>query len=72
MHWPPCYYLDDEVFSAANMLPAAEIEFESNNVNHPDEVHGITNMDIDEESAAGNNFIYIVYKISFMKNKILT
>lgn len=54
------------------MLPAAEIEFESNNVNHPDEVHGITNMDIDEESAAGNNFIYIVYKISFMKNKILT
>ena len=51
------------------MLPAVEVEFENDNVDHPDEIRGITDMDVDEESAAGNNFIYIIYKISFTKKK---
>lgn len=63
VHWPLFCYLDEaEIISADNMLPAIEVEFGNGDVNNIDQSDGITNMDIDEDSASGNNIIYIIYK----------
>ena len=51
------------------MLQAVEVEFENDNFDHPDEIHDITDMDVDEESAAANNRIYIIYKYHLQKKK---
>ena len=45
------------------MLPAVEVEFENSNVNYTDQNGSMTNMDIDEDSVAGNNIVHIIYKI---------
>ena len=58
------FYIDeDEIISADNMLPAVEVEFENSNVNYTDQNGSMTNMDIDEDSVAGNNIVHIIYKI---------
>ena len=51
------------------MLRAVEVEFENDNFDHPDEIRDITDIDVDEESAAGNNFIYIIYKYHLQREK---
>ena len=45
------------------MLLAVEVEFETSNADHASNNDGITNMDVEEDSAAGNNITYIIYKI---------
>ena len=50
------------------MLPAVEVEFESSNVNHANQTDDITNIDIDEDSAAGNNIIHIII---YKKKKLI-